>query len=264
MPGRSSNCVCATHKSSCRSRCCRLPIAMPVRRFQLNLRLTPIPDFAPRAVKRLSVSGIHGIGAGNDLKSPGAKRSLAAGFGGATMRGDELWPDGVCATDRLSASQAFQKCVARYGGDRYAKNFSCWDQYLAMAFAQLTYRESLRDIEICLRSVGGKFVPHGFPHQRGALDAGRRQRIAGLEHLCRLRANIDCHPHAICMLASRWVSISIRACMLWIRRPSIYVCRCFRGRSFAGTSRRQDAHAAGPARGNIPRLSASPAEMCMT
>ena len=39
----------------------------------------------------------------------------------------------------------FQKCVARYAGDRYLKNLSCWDQYLAMAFAQLTYRESLRD-----------------------------------------------------------------------------------------------------------------------
>ena len=50
----------------------------------------------------------------------------------------------------------FQKCVARYGGDRYAKNFSCWNQYLAMAFAQLTYRESLRDIEICLRSPAEK------------------------------------------------------------------------------------------------------------
>jgi hypothetical protein len=50
----------------------------------------------------------------------------------------------------------FQKCVARYRGDRYAKNFSCWDQYLAMAFAQLTYRESLRDIETCLGAVGGK------------------------------------------------------------------------------------------------------------
>jgi hypothetical protein len=55
----------------------------------------------------------------------------------------------------------FQKCVARYGGDRYAKNFSCWDQYLAMAFAQLTYRESLRDIETCLRSVGGKLYHMG-------------------------------------------------------------------------------------------------------
>ena len=34
--------------------------------------------------------------------------------------------------------QEFQKCVARYAGDRYLKNLSCWDQYLAMAFAQLT------------------------------------------------------------------------------------------------------------------------------
>jgi hypothetical protein len=56
----------------------------------------------------------------------------------------------------------FQKCVARYRGDRYAKNFSCWDQYLAMAFAQLTYRESLRDIETCLGAVGGKLYHMGF------------------------------------------------------------------------------------------------------
>jgi Domain of unknown function (DUF4372)/Transposase DDE domain len=56
----------------------------------------------------------------------------------------------------------FQKCVARYAGDRYLKNFSCWDQYLAMAFAQLTYRESLRDIEACLRSVGAKLYHMGF------------------------------------------------------------------------------------------------------
>jgi hypothetical protein len=56
----------------------------------------------------------------------------------------------------------FQKCVARYRGDRYAKNFSCWDQYLAMAFAQLTYRESLRDIETCLGAVGSKLYHMGF------------------------------------------------------------------------------------------------------
>lgn len=58
--------------------------------------------------------------------------------------------------------QEFQKCVARHAGDRYSKNLSCWDQYLAMAFAQLTYRESLRDIEACLRSVGGKLYHMGF------------------------------------------------------------------------------------------------------
>ena len=58
--------------------------------------------------------------------------------------------------------QEFQKCVARYAGDRHLKNLSCWDQYLAMAFAQLTYRESLRDIEACLRSMQGKLYHLGF------------------------------------------------------------------------------------------------------
>jgi len=56
----------------------------------------------------------------------------------------------------------FQKCVARYDGDRHHRSLSCWDQYLAMAFAQFTYRESLRDIEACLRSLGGKLYHMGF------------------------------------------------------------------------------------------------------
>jgi hypothetical protein len=56
----------------------------------------------------------------------------------------------------------FQKCAARYRGDANLRGFSCWDQYLAMAFAQLTYRESLRDIEACLRSIGGKAYHMGF------------------------------------------------------------------------------------------------------
>ena len=59
-------------------------------------------------------------------------------------------------------SKEFQKCVARYRGDSHLRGFSCWDQYLAMAFAQLTYRESLRDIEACLRAVGGKLYHMGF------------------------------------------------------------------------------------------------------
>src|SRR6202035_758185 len=56
----------------------------------------------------------------------------------------------------------FQKCVARYDGDRHHRSLSCWDQYLAMAFAQFTYRESLRDIEACLRSMGAKLYHMGF------------------------------------------------------------------------------------------------------
>jgi hypothetical protein len=56
----------------------------------------------------------------------------------------------------------FRRCVARYGGDARPRGFSCWDQYLSMAFAQLTYRDGLRDIEACLRSLGGKLYHMGF------------------------------------------------------------------------------------------------------
>ena len=61
----------------------------------------------------------------------------------------------------------FRRCVSRYNGDRRLREFSCWDQYLTMAFAQLTYRESLRDIEACLRSLHGKLYHMGF-HGRAA------------------------------------------------------------------------------------------------
>jgi hypothetical protein len=56
----------------------------------------------------------------------------------------------------------FQKCVARYDDSSQSRTFSHWDQYLTMAFAQLTYRESLRDIEACLRSVTDKLYHLGI------------------------------------------------------------------------------------------------------
>ena len=55
----------------------------------------------------------------------------------------------------------FQRCVTRYGAARKLRRFSCWDQWLCMAFAQLTHRESLRDIEACLRAVPGKLYHLG-------------------------------------------------------------------------------------------------------
>jgi hypothetical protein len=48
----------------------------------------------------------------------------------------------------------FRQIVKRYKGDHRVRRFSCWEQFLVMAFAQLTYRESLRDIETCVRSLG--------------------------------------------------------------------------------------------------------------
>ncbi len=56
----------------------------------------------------------------------------------------------------------FRRCVTRYDGDSRLRGFSCWDQYLSMAFAQLTYRDGLRDIEVCLRAFGGKLYHMGF------------------------------------------------------------------------------------------------------
>ena len=62
-------------------------------------------------------------------------------------------------------SKAFRRCVKRYLGDYKLKTFSCWDQFLCMAFAQLTYRESLRDIEACLRAQQTKLYHLGIRGQ---------------------------------------------------------------------------------------------------
>ena len=56
----------------------------------------------------------------------------------------------------------FQKCVERYSGNYKSRMFTCQDQFLCMAFAQLTFRESLRDIEACLRSMQSKLYHMGI------------------------------------------------------------------------------------------------------
>ena len=56
----------------------------------------------------------------------------------------------------------FRKCVECYRGNHKIKTFSCWDQFLCMAFAQLTYRESLHDIQACLRVSGRKLYHMGI------------------------------------------------------------------------------------------------------
>jgi hypothetical protein len=56
----------------------------------------------------------------------------------------------------------FRRCVDRYNGNYRTRSFTCFDQFLCMAFAQLTYRESLRDIECCLRAMRGKLYHMGI------------------------------------------------------------------------------------------------------
>ena len=72
----------------------------------------------------------------------------------------------------------FRRCVERYPGDSRLRGFSCWDQYLSMAFAQLTDRE--RSSRHRGLSAFGRWqaVPSEIPRQGGAFDAGRRERVA--------------------------------------------------------------------------------------
>jgi hypothetical protein len=58
--------------------------------------------------------------------------------------------------------EQFRRCVQRYHGNHSVRNFPCWDQFLAMAFAQVTYRDSLADIEVCLRSRPDQLYHMGF------------------------------------------------------------------------------------------------------
>ena len=70
----------------------------------------------------------------------------------------------------------FRRSVERYGGNYKIQRFSCLDQFLCLAFAQLTSRESLRDIEVCLRAVQPRLYHMGFrsPISRNTLANAKR------------------------------------------------------------------------------------------
>src|ERR1700704_4796321 len=74
--------------------------------------------------------------------------------------------------------ESFRSCVRRYNGDHRVRNLSCWEQFLAMAFAQLTHRESLRDIEVSLAAHRRQLYHAGFrsPVKRSTLADANEQR----------------------------------------------------------------------------------------
>jgi hypothetical protein len=78
----------------------------------------------------------------------------------------------------LVSHDEFRRCVGRYDGNRGVRRMSCWEQFLAMAFAQLTYRESLRDIAVCLGAQGRKLYHAGFRSavKRSTLADANEQR----------------------------------------------------------------------------------------
>ena len=128
----------------------------------------------------------------------------------------------------------FDECVKRYRGNYRVRDFSCRDQFLTMAFAQLTYRESLRDIETCLNAVPSKLYHAGFRGQVSRARSAMPTSVATggstpTSLKCSFVAPEPCTPRTTSQYRSN------RPPMPWIPQLSIFVLPCFLGRDFVVT-----------------------------
>ncbi len=147
----------------------------------------------------------------------------------------------------------FRRCVARYNGEYRIQQFSCLDQFLCMAFAQLTCRESLRDIEACLRAQSSKLYHMGIHSaiSRSTLAHANAQRdwriYADFAQILIQRAK---------QLYGRrpLASTSTPPSTPWTPPPSTCAFRCFRGRSFERTKAAVKLHTLLNLQGDIPEF----------
>lgn len=145
----------------------------------------------------------------------------------------------------------FNNCVRRYRGDYRMRDFSCRDQFLAMAFAQLTYRESLRDIETCLRSVKPKLYHMGF---RGRIS---RSTLADANRLRDWRIYADfAHvliSHARTLYANDSFGVDLKATAYALDSTTIDLClSLFPWATFRRRKAAVKLHTLLDLRGNIP------------
>ena len=130
---------------------------------------------------------------------------------------------------------AFRRCVERYQGDRWVKSFSWVAHYRCMAFAQLTYRESLRDIEACLRAQGAKLYHMDI---RGAVS---RSTLADANEQRDWRIYADFAQRLIHTARRLYVDDALALeldDMPSTPQPSVCVSRFSLGPPFAGPTRR--------------------------
>lgn len=135
--------------------------------------------------------------------------------------------------------KTFHRLVARYGADHRIRTLSCADQFRVMAFAQLTYRESLRDIEACLSAQADKL------YHMGIREAVARSTLARANELRDWRVYADFAQRLIAQARKLYATDSLglgwnsrTRSMRWIRPRSICVCRCSRGPRFVQPRRR--------------------------
>ena len=118
----------------------------------------------------------------------------------------------------------FRRCVNRYHGNYHMKTLSCFDQFLSMAFAQLSYRESLRDIESCLRAMQHKLY-HGACE--GACPGARWQRHMKKEIGGYMLTSPRCSS-----LSHEIYTLMMSSAQNSIHQPLIYAFLCFPGHGF--------------------------------
>ena len=132
----------------------------------------------------------------------------------------------------------FTRIVARYGGDQRVRTLSCGEHYRAMAFAQLTYRESVRDIETCLSVQVSKLYSMGFR------DPVRRSTLADANEARDWRIYAELAQRLIGQARRLYVNEDLGFDLAntvyagSTRRPSIFAWRSFRGRISARPRRR--------------------------
>lgn len=127
--------------------------------------------------------------------------------------------------------KTFHRCVDRYQGNFSVKRFTCLDQFRVMAFAQLTYRESLRDIEACLRSQSSKL------YRMGISGPVAKSTLAEANEIRDWRIYADFAQRLIVIArklyqAENWPLNLIRQYMHLMQQRSICVCRYFLGLIF--------------------------------
>ena len=123
----------------------------------------------------------------------------------------------------------FARIVARYQGDHSVQTFPCTEQYRAMAFAQLTYRESLRDIEACLAAQPAKLWHMGFggPVRRSTL--ANANEVRDWRMYAEFAQRLIAQARRLYVTRDYWGTWTAR-CMRWTRPPSICACRYSHGR----------------------------------
>src|SRR5271155_2169815 len=149
--------------------------------------------------KRFIYSEIGGFHDGNDLKlQTPRKRCLAARRAAATTR-DERWPHGVCATARASAAQRISQVRGSLRWRTLREKLFLLGSVFGYGLRATDLSREPAGHRNLLARGGRQTLSPGFSRQRGALDAGGRQRVARLENFCRLCANTDRHStKALC------------------------------------------------------------------